>query len=63
MRKMGEKRATVIENKGVRRSRTGRFCEVLEVAVNKGLCGILEWAKWLSDAMRLTEGVALTTNQ
>jgi len=50
-----------IENKGVRGRRDSDFWQVLEVAVNKEVRGILGWAGVWDDAVRLTEGVVLTT--
>ena len=49
------------ENKGVTRLRIARFCKVSEVAANMGLRRILGREREWSDAVRLTEGVSLTT--
>jgi hypothetical protein len=39
VRKMPKSRKAVVEKKGVKGRRTGRFCKVSEVAANKGLRG------------------------
>jgi len=49
------------ENKGVSGRQDANFWEVLEVAANKEVRGILGRAGVWDDAVRLTEGVVLTT--
>ena len=51
-----------IENKGAIGWWNADFWGVLEVAANKGVRGILEWAGEWWDVLRRTGGVALTTN-
>jgi hypothetical protein len=62
VRKMAKWLWRHVEKKGVRGSRSARFGEVSEVAVNKRLRGILGWAGERCDAGRRTGGVAITTN-
>ena len=50
-----------VEKKGVSGRGIARFCEVLEVAVNKRLRGFIGWVRGWWDAGRRSDSGAFTT--